>query len=99
MELYCFIPSLDLDTWKSEIKQETIKFFHNDTEVQERSNDIVIREGIKEEDFLYKATLILEDINIIDNSGTYHCEHMSKRSRDPARVKVVGKPGRLVTYW
>ena len=99
LELHCFIAALNLKTWESKISQDTIKFFHNDTEVHGTLNGITIREGVKEDDFLYKATLIIEDVNIIDNSGTYHCEHKSKRSRDPAHVKVVGKQGRVTTYW
>ena len=84
MELHCFIAALDIAT---EIEPSKIFFFHNDSLVVEGSNGISITKD-KEDDFLYKATLAIQDINFID-SGTYHCKHQLKKSKEPVHVKVL----------
>ena len=84
MELHCLIAAFDLDT---EIKPDTITFFHNDSVVHATSNDIIITKA-KEDDFLYKASLAISDINFA-NSGTYKCKHESRVSREPVSIEVL----------
>ena len=84
MELHCFIAALDL---VQEIKPDTIVFFHNDSVVHATSEVITVTKDMEDE-YLYKASLAIADINFA-YSGTYHCKHKSRMSREPVSIEVL----------
>ena len=84
MDIKCSIPALDL---KSEIMPNTIRFFHDGLVVRSEPDDNILIKNKTEGDFLFTATLTIENTTRND-SGTYECEHDSDRSRRP-EVEVL----------